>query len=87
MMCKTTDEIVTVNSGSSPVIALGTLTPDNVGNLATTQIYADVVSELKRDAAGRISLKVEDNSEDEDTAMPEASDNGDEQRGNETLAH
>ena len=26
-------------------------------NLATTQIYADVVSELKRDAAGRISLK------------------------------
>lgn len=37
MMCKTTDEIVTVNSGSSPVIALGTLTPDNVGNLATTQ--------------------------------------------------
>ena len=37
MMCKTTDEIVTVNSGSSPVIALATLTPDNVGNLATTQ--------------------------------------------------
>lgn len=56
-------------------------------NLATTQIYADVVSELKRDAAGRISLKVEENSEDEDTAMPEVSDNGDEQRDNETLAH
>ena len=37
MMCKTTDEIVTVNSGSSPVIAMGTLTPDNVGNVATTQ--------------------------------------------------
>lgn len=30
-------------------------------NLATTQIYTDVVSELKRDAAGRISLKVEEN--------------------------
>ena len=26
-------------------------------NLSTTQVYADVVSELKRDAAGRISLK------------------------------
>ena len=37
MQCKTTDEIVTVNSGSSPVIALATLTPDNVGNLSTTQ--------------------------------------------------
>jgi hypothetical protein len=46
-----------------------------------------VVNELKRDAAGRISLKVEENSEDEDTAMPEVSDNGDEQRDNETLAH
>ena len=27
-------------------------------NLATTQVYADVVDELKRDAAGRISLKM-----------------------------
>ena len=26
-------------------------------NLATTQVYADVVSKLKRDACGRISLK------------------------------
>ena len=56
-------------------------------NLATIQIYADVVSELKRDAAGRISLKVEENSEDEDTAMPAASDNGDGQHDNKTLAH
>ena len=27
-------------------------------NLATTQVYADVVDELKRDAAERISLKM-----------------------------
>lgn len=37
MQCKTTDEIVTVNSGSSPTIALGTLTPDNVNNVSVTQ--------------------------------------------------
>ena len=59
-------------------------------NLATTQIYADVVSELKRDAAGRISLKVEDNSEYEDTSSISSAivtDNGQTHPDNETLAH
>lgn len=36
-MGKTTDEITTVNSGSSPTIARGTLTPDNVSGVASTQ--------------------------------------------------
>lgn len=37
MQCKTTDEIITVNSGSSPTIAMGTLNPDNVTGVANTQ--------------------------------------------------
>ena len=59
-------------------------------NLATTQIYADVVSELKRDAAGRISLKVEEDSEDEKTSSTSSAigiDNGQAHPDNETLAH
>lgn len=46
-------------------------------NLATTQVYVEVVNELKRDAAGRISLK-------EDTKETDASG---EQQDEETLAH
>lgn len=36
-------------------------------NLATTQVYADVVDELKRDAAGRISLKMPTKAESDQT--------------------
>lgn len=37
MMCKTTDEMIAVNSGSTPTIAFGRLTPDNVSSVANTQ--------------------------------------------------
>ena len=36
-------------------------------NLATTQVYADVVDELKRDAAERISLKIPTKEESDQT--------------------
>ena len=36
-------------------------------NLATTQVYADVVDELKRDAAERISLKIPTKAESDQT--------------------
>ena len=36
-------------------------------NLATTQVYADVVDELKRDAAERISLKMPTKAESDQT--------------------
>ena len=36
-------------------------------NLATTQVYADVVDELKRDAAERISLKMPTKAESNQT--------------------
>lgn len=36
-------------------------------NLATTQVYADVVDELKRDAAERISLKMPTKAESDKT--------------------
>ena len=46
-------------------------------NLATTQVYADVINELKRDAANRISLKADGNvgAMSEDNRKVNSSDN------------